>query len=99
MHFKRREMLNRLSGLSLMLILTGCETMTGSGGTDKAAPIAATTTVKGDRKPFVYCGASGPFRWSVADTAETIKQAKIQNAKWIALCGTSGVPSSKPTRP
>lgn len=79
-----------------MLILTGCAMTTGSGATDKA-PIAATVAVKGDRKPLVYCGVSKPIRWSKSDTPETIEQAKIENAKWVALCGTpSPVPAKKP---
>lgn len=92
MPFKRREMLNTLLGLSLMLILTGCTTMTGSGATDTTGP--ATTLIKGDRKPVLYCGAIAPVRWSQSDTANTIRQIKIHNAKWQALCGTDRRPMS-----
>ncbi|MEP2707792.1 MAG: hypothetical protein ABJQ71_15190 [Roseibium sp.] len=70
--------------------------MTGSGATDTTGPIAATTLIKGDRKPVIYCGATQPVRWSQSDTANTIRQVKIHNAKWQALCGTAGRDPSNP---
>jgi len=45
----------------------------------------ATTTGSGATK--VYCGATAPVRWSVADTDDTIRQAKAHNAVGRRLCG------------
>lgn len=73
-----------------MLILTGCMMTTGSGENDGPVPDVVTVSAKDkkqDRLPLVYCGASKPFYWSKDDTPESIRQAKIHNAKWRALCG------------
>lgn len=82
-----------ISLLSLALILSGCATTTGSGGISPPAFSASggtspiTAIGKSDRRPFLYCAATDPIRWSEDDTAGTIEQVKRLNAKWTALCG------------
>ena len=92
MRFKRPVLPSVVLSMSLMLILGACMMMTGSGGTDTLGPAAfATVTAKdkkADKLPLVYCGAAAPFYWSKDDTPGTIRQAKIHNAKWKALCGS-----------
>ena len=45
----------------------------------------ATTTGSGGRD--VFCAVARPMGWSVADTDETIRQAKSHNAVGRAVCG------------
>lgn len=33
-----------------------------------------------------FCRTAEPIRWSKRDTAETVRQAKIHNAKGVAIC-------------
>lgn len=98
MRFNTRDWPARLCAMSCALILSGCETMTGSGGISTGFTVMSKTGAeKGDRKPLIYCGAAEPFLWSVNDTGGTIAQAKAHNAKWTALCGAvAGVPKAKP---
>lgn len=48
----------------------------------------ATTTGSGGTD--VFCQSSQPLRWSVADSDETIRQAKAHNAVGKRLCGWRG---------
>lgn len=60
--------------LTLLLILPGCATTTGSVATDALAGSP--------------CSAFEPIRWSTKDTDETIRQVKGHNAAWKAVCQT-----------
>lgn len=63
----------RVSALLLtMQTLTGCMTTMGFVG------------------KIELCGVDGllrPFHWSVNDTDDSIRQAKVQNAEYLAVCG------------
>jgi len=53
--------------LSLIVILTGCQT-TGSNGEKKTIDTAA------------FCDLAAPIYWSRKDTLKTIEQVKLHNA-------------------
>ncbi len=55
--------------------LAGCAGMTASRG-QTSLPLAVPA-----------CVVFEPIYWSAGDTDETIKQAKVHNAKWLSLCG------------
>jgi hypothetical protein len=51
-------------------------------------PLAScTTTTAGGATKVALCDQFRPIRWSQADTAETIRQAKETNAVGVAVCG------------
>ncbi|MEN0087723.1 MAG: hypothetical protein AAF737_04730 [Pseudomonadota bacterium] len=60
--------------LMLPLTLAGCTTTTGTGG----------TSITGDL--IVACQGFEPIRWSSRDTPTTIRNAKLHNAAYDALC-------------
>lgn len=60
-----------LAVLFLMLLLSGCVTTTASSVANK----------------HTTCGILSPITWSVQDTDDTIRQVKVNNAKWKELCG------------
>lgn len=62
---------NALVALCLVLVLTGCATTTGSNATD----------------PTTLCKILQPITWSEEDSDDTIRGVKVNNAKWIELCG------------
>lgn len=67
-----RHAMRAVLPLTLLLILQGCATTTGSVGTDALASSP--------------CSAFEPIRWSAKDTDETIRQVKEHNAAWKAIC-------------
>lgn len=60
---------------SVMLTLSACATLMGSGATDPE-PGADT-----------YCRIAKPITWSAQDTDQTIREVKAHNAAGVALCG------------
>jgi hypothetical protein len=72
-----------ICGLSLMLTLSGCATMTGSGGVSDKSVQA--NNIQGLGRA-AFCDVAQPLRWSGRDTDETIKQAKLHNQTGITLC-------------
>lgn len=83
-----------MCGLGLMLMLSGCATMTGSSGSPASdlefgRIAAAIPTVEETARlgRAAFCDVEQPIRWSDADSDETIVQAKAHNATGVKLCG------------
>lgn len=75
----------------LLLILSGCETTTGSAGTSTPSAVGPPLQLSGSRDNIAsFCEIATPFSWSSRDTPETIIQAKAWNAVGIKLCGWKG---------
>lgn len=62
---------NALFVLCLMLLLSACVTTTASSVANK----------------HTTCRILSPITWSDQDTDDTIRQVKVNNAKWKELCG------------
>lgn len=75
----------RVTALALTLMLAGCSTTTGFGGTD-ARGVAMTRTALD-----LVCVTFPPISWSMRDTPETIAQVKAHNAGWAGWgCKSNG---------
>lgn len=66
--------LRRAPVLTATLFLAGCATMTAGNGTTGKA----------------VCDSFRPVLWSDADSDETIRQVKANNAVGAAICGWRG---------
>ena len=62
---------NVLSVLLLTLSLAGCAKMTASNVANEHST----------------CAILAPITWSDQDTDDTIRQVRVNNAKWKELCG------------